>query len=104
MVDAPQAKISTGGFSQPKLNLHFNSLTNRPAGGGVFLLLNHLCVVAKQGQTGYRLQMHLLCVTGLEGYGHSVIRFAYFLMRLSSRKMKRERLTVKQFCLTGFGL
>lgn len=48
--------------------------------------------------------MHLLCATSRGGYGHSVIRLAYFLMRLSSRKMKRERLTVKQFCLTGFGL
>lgn len=40
----------------------------------------------------------------LKGYGHSVIFLAYFLTKLSSLKMNRERLTVKQFCLTGIGL
>lgn len=27
----------------------------------MFLRFNHLLAVAKQGQTGYRLEMHLLC-------------------------------------------
>lgn len=40
----------------------------------------------------------------LKGYGHSVIRLAYFRITLSSLKMKRDLLTVKQFCLTGMGL
>lgn len=39
-----------------------------------------------------------------KGYGHSVIFFAYFRMILSSLKMKRDRLTERQFCLTGIGL
>lgn len=40
----------------------------------------------------------------MKGYGHSVIFLAYFLTKLSSLKMNRERLTVKQFCRTGIGL
>ena len=40
----------------------------------------------------------------LKGYGHSVILLAYFRITLSSLKMKRDLLTVKQFCLTGMGL
>lgn len=40
----------------------------------------------------------------LKGYGHSVIFLAYFLTTLSSPKMKRDLLTVKQFSLTGMGL
>lgn len=40
----------------------------------------------------------------LKGYGHSVIFFAYFRIILSSLKMKRDRLTERQFCLTGIGL
>lgn len=39
-----------------------------------------------------------------KGYGHSVIFLAYFLTTLSSPKMKRDLLTVKQFSLTGMGL
>lgn len=38
------------------------------------------------------------------GYGHSVMRLAYLRTTLSSLKTKSERLTVKQFCLTGMGL
>lgn len=33
-----------------------------------------------------------------------MIFLAYFLTKLSSLKMKRERLTVRQFCRTGIGL
>lgn len=43
-------------------------------------------------------------VRALKGYGHSVIFLAYFLTKLSSLKMNKERLTVKQFCRTGIGL
>lgn len=39
-----------------------------------------------------------------KGYGHSMIFFAYFLITLSSPKMKRDLLTVKQFSRTGIGL
>lgn len=39
-----------------------------------------------------------------KGYGHSMIFLAYFLTTLSSPKMKRDLLTVKQFSLTGMGL
>lgn len=39
-----------------------------------------------------------------KGYGHSVIFLAYFLTMLSSPKMKRDLLTVKQFSRTGMGL
>ena len=54
------------------------------------------------------MSMHVLgewAVTWAEkGYGHSVIFLAYFLTTLSSPKMKRDLLTVKQFSLTGIGL
>lgn len=40
----------------------------------------------------------------MEGYGHSMIRFAYFLMMLSSANMKSDLLTVRQFCWWGTGL
>lgn len=39
-----------------------------------------------------------------KGYGHSMIFLAYFLTTLSSPKMNRDLLTVKQFSLTGMGL
>lgn len=40
----------------------------------------------------------------MEGYGHSMIRRAYFLMMLSSANMKSDLLTVRQFCRWGTGL
>lgn len=39
-----------------------------------------------------------------KGYGHSMIFLAYFLTTLSSPKMNRDLLTVKQFSRTGMGL
>lgn len=47
---------------------------------------------------------HRAHTPSLKGYGHSVILLAYFRITLSSLKMKRDLLTVKQFCLTGMGL
>ena len=49
---------SAGGCSQPDINQTAPKL-NRPAGGGVFLLFNHLCGCKAGTQSG--LQMHLLC-------------------------------------------
>lgn len=46
----------------------------------------------------------VICCRIEKGYGHSVIFLAYFLTTLSSPKMKRDLLTVKQFSLTGMGL
>lgn len=40
----------------------------------------------------------------MKGYGHSMIRRAYFLMMLSSANMKSDLLTVRQFCRWGTGL
>lgn len=40
----------------------------------------------------------------LEGYGHSINLLAYLRMMLSSAKMKRDLLTVRQFCRWGTGL
>lgn len=41
---------------------------------------------------------------GKKGYGQSMSFLAYFLTMLSSPKMNRDLLTVKQFCRTGIGL
>lgn len=46
----------------------------------------------------------LKVITSMEGYGHSMIRRAYFLMMLSSANMKSDLLTVRQFCRWGTGL
>lgn len=44
------------------------------------------------------------CHEAVKGYGHSMIFLAYFLTMLSSPKINRDLLTVKQFSLTGMGL
>lgn len=41
---------------------------------------------------------------GKKGYGQSMSFLAYFLTMLSSPKMNKDLLTVKQFCRTGIGL
>lgn len=43
-------------------------------------------------------------MVGKKGYGQSMSFLAYFLTMLSSPKMNRDLLTVKQFCRTGMGL
>lgn len=43
-------------------------------------------------------------MVGKKGYGQSMSFLAYFLTMLSSPKMNRDLLTVKQFCRTGIGL
>ena len=43
-------------------------------------------------------------MVGKKGYGQSRSFLAYFLTMLSSPKMNRDLLTVKQFCRTGIGL
>lgn len=67
---------------------------------------------------GNNLNLHFLCqriaaaavadrgaeLAQLKGYGHSMKRFAYFLMMLSSANIKSDLLTVRQFCRWGTGL
>lgn len=48
--------------------------------------------------------MNLTFVGFVEGYGHSMILLAYFLIMLSSANMKSDLLTVRQFCRWGTGL